>query len=253
MAIKGTSTALFSRNSTTVGDDKRNDNLMFSCCCARVDFTWRNLPCSCYKNEGYTCSQSCLQASLREDVASYFWVAQSIANLLLANIDASASVWFVGHSLGGALAALMGAKYFLDGRSAAVAFESPGERLYATRIGLVQPIDDPSRLPIYHFYNDADPIPVGKCTGPLSSCYLAGYAMESRCHLGNVAIYPTGAYAYDILYHRIEEVIKILAASPSVPSMYPHWNCTDCDWWTFTNDIFTPPPPLQPAPSGPAV
>lgn len=32
---------------------------------------------------------------------------------------------------------------------------------------------------------------MGTCTGITSACALAGYALESRCHLGNVLRYDT--------------------------------------------------------------
>ena len=33
---------------------------------------------------------------------------------------------------------------------------------------------------VTHVYHTADPIAMGTCNGILSSCYLGGYAMESR-------------------------------------------------------------------------
>ena len=38
------------------------DNLLFSCCCARVDFSWTPV-CDCYAG-GYKCEQTCLEDSL---------------------------------------------------------------------------------------------------------------------------------------------------------------------------------------------
>ena len=42
---------------------------------------------------------------------------------------------------------------------------------------------------IYHFGNTADPIFTGTCTGVASTCYLTGYAMESKCHIGSTCVY----------------------------------------------------------------
>ena len=44
-----------------------------------------------------------------------------------------ATVWFTGHSLGGALAAVMAAAI---PRTNAITFEAPGERLFVERLGL---------------------------------------------------------------------------------------------------------------------
>jgi lipase ATG15 len=38
------------------------DNLLFSCCCARVDFSWSTV-CDCYAG-GYKCEQTCLEDAL---------------------------------------------------------------------------------------------------------------------------------------------------------------------------------------------
>ncbi|KAG2129976.1 hypothetical protein BD769DRAFT_1386989, partial [Suillus cothurnatus] len=49
----------------------------------------------------------------------------------------------------------------------------------------------PSTQHITHVFHTADPIPMGVCTGVTSSCGIAGYAMETRCHLGKVIRYDT--------------------------------------------------------------
>jgi hypothetical protein len=38
--------------------------------------------------------------------------------------------------------------------------------------------------PVTHVYHNADPIAMGTCNGALSPCSQAGYALETRCHLG---------------------------------------------------------------------
>lgn len=42
--------------------DKLNDNLLFSCCCAKVDWSWTPV-CDCHRG-GWKCSQDCLEYSL---------------------------------------------------------------------------------------------------------------------------------------------------------------------------------------------
>jgi lipase ATG15 len=44
-------------------------------------------------------------------------------------------------------------------------------------------------LPIFHIGNSYDPIYLGQCTGPSSSCYWFDYALESKCHIGKECIY----------------------------------------------------------------
>ena len=117
----------------------------------------------------------------------------------------------MGHSLGGALASLLGSTFGLP----AVAFESPGERLAATRLHLPLPPIQPDRLspdvPITHVYHNADPIPQGACTGIRSACTHGGYALETRCHLGKSIIYDTvGRFGWsvDVRKHVIRTVIS---------------------------------------------
>ncbi|KAG9095272.1 hypothetical protein FRC06_009968 [Ceratobasidium sp. 370] len=103
LSIKGTSAGIFG-GATTIRKDKLNDNLLFSCCCARVDWTW-NTVCGCYGG-GNKCDQNCLEESLAE------------------------------------------------------------ESLF------------------YH-------VGIGVCTGPSSLCYVGGYALETKCHLGQTIVYDT--------------------------------------------------------------
>ncbi len=53
-----------------------------------------------------------------------------------------ANIWVIGHSLGGALASLLGITYGVP----VVAFESPGERMASSRLHLPQPVGNVSRL-----------------------------------------------------------------------------------------------------------
>ena len=70
LSIKGTSAGwAVGGGGPTVKKDKLNDNLMFSCCCARVGPTWSTV-CDCYSG-GYKCDQSCLQNALTEESLFY--------------------------------------------------------------------------------------------------------------------------------------------------------------------------------------
>lgn len=135
----------------------------------------------------------------------------------LLNIYPNANVWLIGHSLGGALASLLGSTYGLP----AVAFESPGERLAAARLHLPLPrpkIETPNSrmplVPVTHVYHTGDPIPQGVCTGFGSPCTQAGYALETRCHLGKSIVLDTVkklGWRVGVWNHPIKDVIlKVL-------------------------------------------
>ena len=65
-------------------------------------------------------------------------------------------------------------------------------------------------------YHNADPIPQGACTGIGSACTHAGYALETRCHLGKSIVFDTVGrlgWAVDVRHHPIKEVVtKVLGA-----------------------------------------
>jgi putative lipase involved disintegration of autophagic bodies len=70
LSIKGTSPGWLAGNGgPTVAKDKLNDNLLFSCCCARVGPTWSTV-CGCYSG-GNNCDVDCLSESLTEDSLFY--------------------------------------------------------------------------------------------------------------------------------------------------------------------------------------
>ncbi|ORZ41579.1 Alpha/Beta hydrolase protein [Catenaria anguillulae PL171] len=182
VAIKGTSASFLGIGSDTAPKDKVNDNRMFSCCCAHVDRTWFPV-CDCFRGNGQ-CSWDCLRNATDYE-ASYFTAGQDLYKAI-SLLYPRASLWFTGHSLGGGVSALLATHFQVP----AVTFEAPGERLFAERLGLTLPGQDTSTLPIYHFGHNADPIFIGRCRGPRSSCYFAGYAIETKCHVGNVCVYP---------------------------------------------------------------
>lgn len=71
----------------------------------------------------------------------------------------NATVWLTGHSLGGAVASLIGQTFGVP----AVSFESPGDSLAAKRLHLPHAPGTPNP-PIWHFGHTADPIFIGVCT-----------------------------------------------------------------------------------------
>lgn len=118
----------------------------------------------------------------------------------------NANIWLTGHSLGGALASLIGVTF----GAPVVAFEAPAEKLAAARLHLPSP---PSTQHVTHFYHTGDPIPMGACTGVASSCAIGGFAMETRCHLGQVIRLDTVSklgWSVDVRNHGIKFVIDHL-------------------------------------------
>ena len=69
------------------------------------------------------------------------------------------TIWLTGHSLGGALSAMVGATFGVP----TVTFESPGDQLPSSRLHLPRP-PGAAHMPIWHFGHTADPIFVGVCT-----------------------------------------------------------------------------------------
>ncbi|KAF8843786.1 alpha/beta-hydrolase [Paxillus ammoniavirescens] len=234
LSIKGTSAAILSRGGPTAKKDKLNDNLLFSCCCARIDWTWTTV-CGCYQG-GWKCDQDCLERSL-VDESLFYPIGTNLYNNLTYMYPTS-NIWIIGHSLGGAIASLLGVTF----GAPAVAFESPGEKLAAKRLHLPSP---PSTHHVTHVYHTADPIAMGTCNGILSSCALGGYAMETGCHLGKSIIYDTVSnlsWSVDIRTHGILTVIDNVLSQPwpaslevgrEVPLAEAQVDCVECYSWEF--------------------
>lgn len=112
-----------------------------------------------------------------------------------------------------------------------VSFESPGDLLPARRLHLPLPPppsgnstnssrpnpDEPRRSLqdelTTHIFHTADPIPMGVCTGTLSTCAIGGFALESRCHSGKTILYDTVGrlgWSVDIRTHPIHIIIDYL-------------------------------------------
>jgi len=227
LSIKGTSAGwLAGDNGPTVRKDQLNDNLLFSCCCARVGPTWSTV-CGCYSGTK-KCDVNCLQTALTEDSLFY-----NVAINLYNNVTymyPEANIWVIGHSLGGGLASLLGATF----GAPVVAFEAPGERLASMRLHLPSP---PATHHITHVYHTADSIPQGVCTGVTSACAIGGYALETGCHLGRVIKYDTVTelgWKVGATMHGIEKVIdNVLSLDWDVPSPVEEKDCIDCFDWEF--------------------
>ncbi|OMJ25869.1 putative lipase atg15 [Smittium culicis] len=240
ISFKGTSASLFFvGGGETSAKDKLNDNRLFSCCCARVDYSWSTV-CDCYSG-GNKCNLSCLQQSLDSEDLYFYSAAKIIEDV--ANKYPDSYIVLTGHSLGGSIAALMGLTFGLP----VIAFEAPGDKLAASRLHLPSPpAMDLYKLPIYHIGHNTDPIYTGSCTGGSSSCYYAGYAMESKCHIGNQCLFDTATvlgWRPDIRHHRMDDVIKYVlepwgtdSANASFPVCAPQADCVECGLWEFGDD-----------------
>ncbi|KAI0705870.1 Alpha/Beta hydrolase protein [Cytidiella melzeri] len=257
LSIKGTTL-----QGPTSKKDKFNDNLMFSCCCAYVDFSWVfSTVCDCHRKK-FNCDNTCLSDALIQDSLFYNVGVNLITNLTA--MYPTSTIWLTGHSLGGALASLLGTTFGLP----AVAFEAPGERLAAHRLHLPLPplsstfpispsVSDGAQppspdAPVTHVYHTADPIPQGTCTGVGSPCVAGGYALETRCHLGKSIVYDTVTklgWKADVRKHPIREVIINVVEKVwdlglgwevdehgmlrDVPEAKVEEECVDCFKWDF--------------------
>ncbi|MBW0494266.1 hypothetical protein O181_033981 [Austropuccinia psidii MF-1] len=211
VAIKGTSASVLGNGGPTGTRDKFNDNLFFSCCCARVSWTWTPV-CDCYAGGGNQCREQCLEDALTEKSTYFSAIIQLYDHLVW--LYPTSQIWLTGHSLGGALVGLLGVTFGVP----AVAFEAPGDLLPAKRLHLPLPPhasfgEGQERSEVIHVYHTADPISMGTCNGALSSCSIAGYAFDTKCHIGQAIIFDTVKelkWAEDIRNHPIQIIIQKL-------------------------------------------
>jgi len=241
IGLKGTSPAVFDGPDTTT-NDKINDNLLFSCCCGRVSRWWKTV-CDCYSGTAYTCGKTCLKDALMAENRYYRAALNLYYNVKQMYAEAP-NVWFVGHSLGGAVSSLVGQTYGLP----VVTYEAPGEALASSRLGLPVPPGGSYASEwsgTYHFGHSADPLFMGSCNGATSPCSIGGYAMESGCHTGYECLYDVvrdKGWRIGLGYHRIQTVIKdVIETYPAVAECKPRPDCVDCGLWKFTDSNTTEP------------
>lgn len=234
IGLKGTSVAVFDGEGTTT-NDKVNDNLFFSCCCAQQgQWTWHQV-CDC-ATDTYSCNNTCVVQALREENRYYQAARELYSNVT--ELYPEAQVWLTGHSLGGAVTSMLGLTYGLP----VVTFEAVPEALPASRLGLpVPPGSDPSapqtreNTGSFHFGHTADPIFIGTCNGATATCSYAGYAMESACHSGRECVYDVVAdkgWRVGIGTHKIRSVIHdVIMKYDDVPKCEFTPECRDCAQW----------------------
>ncbi|KAF7358934.1 putative lipase ATG15 [Mycena sanguinolenta] len=231
ISIKGTSAPwIAGGEGPTKARDKLNDNLLFSCCCARLGITWSTV-CGCYSG-GDKCDQNCLEDSLTGD-SLYYEIATNLYNDVV-YMYPNANIWLTGHSLGGAIASLVGVTF----GAPVVAFEVPGEKLAASAFASA-----PSTQHITHVYHTADPMAMGTCNGITSLCYVAGFAVETRCHLGQRILYDTvthRGWSVESRHHSMKFLLDNLfnedwdaEAGVEVPAVDVEEDCVECYNWEF--------------------
>ncbi|KAF2167291.1 hypothetical protein M409DRAFT_66303 [Zasmidium cellare ATCC 36951] len=236
IGLKGTSPAVFDGADTT-GNDKLNDNLFGSCCCAQGgQITWKQV-CDC-KTGTYSCNSTCLTKSLREK-GHYYWAVRDLYHNVTERYPNS-DVWLSGHSLGGVVSSLLGLTYGLP----TLTFEAFPDAMAANRLGLPVPPGyqigshhTRARTGIHHFGHTADPIYMGTCNAGTSFCSIAGYAFEGVCHTGETCIYDTVGdlgWRVGIGTHKIVNVINdVLKKYDTVPGCDQDVECVDCYNWKF--------------------
>lgn len=234
IGLKGTSPAVFDGEGTTT-NDKVNDNLFFSCCCAQQgQWTWHQV-CDCATGT-YACNNTCVAQALREENRYYAAARELYSNVT--ELYPEAVVWLTGHSLGGAVTGMLGLTYGLP----VVTFEAVPEALASSRLGLpVPPGADPDfpqtreNTGAYHFGHTADPIYIGTCNGATASCSFAGYALETSCHTGRECVYDVVAdkgWRVGIGTHKIRSVIHdVIMKYDEVPECVLTPECRDCAQW----------------------
>ncbi|KAE8448768.1 hypothetical protein EG329_008984 [Mollisiaceae sp. DMI_Dod_QoI] len=143
----------------TAWSDKENVNLLFGCCCGQGSLFYHQV-CKCAK--GNTCDVSCVGNCLRKE-EKYYSAAQQIYSNITA-LYPDSQIWLTGHSLGGTMSSLLGLTYGLP----AITFETPGDALPVSRLGLPAPPGSQNpqsrnNTGTFHFGITADPIFTGTC------------------------------------------------------------------------------------------
>lgn len=242
ISFKGTSLGI-------VGDisynDKLNDNLFYSCCYYEESRMFNRNDCICthadakcelanlQKNFEKRCYKQCYKNTTHYN-NNYYEISKNIMENVKKLIGINSKNILTGHSLGGTLATLMGLEYSIP----VVTFNSPGEKHYVNSVGLKYKNSDLDK--IYHFGHNADTIFIGKCNGLLSWCYIAGYIVETKCHLGYTCEYnATGklGLSESIFTHPMKYIMNNIISNweNDMPECVHSTtnNCTDCHDWTY--------------------
>lgn len=250
LSFKGTSLGISGDISK---NDRFNDNLFYSCCYYEQSSLFDKRDCECSLNKticdspdapnipdtSKKCYSKCYSNSTNYEM-NYLKLADQILERVHKLLSAEhPTIIVTGHSLGGTLATYIGLKYdYLT-----VTFQSPGEKHY---IELSQLKYNQNAInKIYHFGHNADTIFTGKCNGILSWCYIAGYIIETKCHIGNVCEYDAiGKLGIreSITTHPLRYVIDNVISqwkddngTTILPECTLSTDCIECENWNYIN------------------
>lgn len=221
LAFKGTDIM-----GATADGDLYEDWLMFSCCgeCRNADYD-----CGCIVNN--VCYENCFY-ECATGYTSYFDMARYIFDLSQ-RVYPQADFYFTGHSLGGAIAALMA----INTSYPAVTFESPPARRYAAFISLDVSANATLASPVFGFGAYNDPIFMGQ--GACSPCNLADSPIKTSCHLGYNCVWPVprdAFYGWSLQTHSAHSASTVLTniQQYDIPRCFAYPECEDScgpvDW-----------------------
>ena len=228
IAFKGTSVLSDGSDSNTKKNDKFNDNLFFSCCYYKE--TYIKCPIDTRKNHGFTCNTNCYTKSL-EFENNYYIIAEKIYKYISSITKPDSKIYFTGHSLGSAMAIIVGARYNIP----VITFSTPNIKHYLEMSGIKY--NKRSEDNIYNFGSNSDPIFMGRCNGITSICYNFGYIMNTKCTYGYRCTYDSKTKL------RLSESIYTHKLQYQIDNIIPYWendfpvcikeNCTDCNNWNY--------------------
>lgn len=212
----------------TSENDKFNDNMIFSCCCG-----FKTDPvCSCRipnnsnnSNNSNQCSWECLTRSVFNE-PSYVMIGLDIYKSVK-SMYPNAIINFAGHSLGGAIASML--MVSTDEIGFAVTFGSPPALHYTQRF---MNITNEKIINVFNYGSQLDPLFQGTCNGAGSTCYYAGYMIETKCQLGFKCQYSNSGFEH-IGHHRIDNIIYNLESLQNLPRC-SHIACEDCVDWDYS-------------------
>jgi lipase ATG15 len=258
IGIKGTKTMLGLNQIYNVYNDKFNDNLYYSCCFYKESSLYNKIKElrdeKCWDDnddddddsgqyilsKSKKCKKKCFEI-MNDYPINYVSIAHDIIEFIksseIYNINfGKHEILFTGHSLGGSLATLMALIYDKIG----ISFQSPGIKNFVTQSQILKKynIKNKSFDKIYNFGHNADIIFKGNCKGRLSLCYIGGYIVETKCHIGKVCEYDAINklnISESIFTHKLKYVIDNII--PNWETDFPECkkikNCKDCESWKF--------------------
>lgn len=193
LAIKGTTVGFFSVDEfSSAFNDRIMNNILFSCC-STADKECKNRKLNLFREMGYL---SIIEGFL----------------LSLKSMYPGKRIILTGHSLGGGIASLLGAKHGL----LTISFSSPGVLHFAKSLGIYNESEEHPEILNIGLENDT--IFRGRCGDPYSVCRVSGYVLQTLCHLGKV--YLIKDYGMDSIINHPITALKDRLSSQQELIMY---------------------------------